>query len=54
MRYVYLSLVFIFCSCAAMPKVEKPIRLKSLFENEQTLEEEVENDLKKKTQTIRL
>ena len=51
MKYVYLILVFVFCSCAATPKVQSPIRLKSLLDNEQTLEGEIEQDLKKKTQT---
>ena len=48
MKYVYLILVFVFCSCAATPKVQSPIRLKSLLDNEQTLEGEIEQDLKKK------
>lgn len=49
MKIIYTFLILVLCSCAAGPKVVRPIRLDS-YKNYQTpnVITEVEDDLKKK------
>lgn len=49
MKIIYTFLILVLCSCAAGPKVVRPIRLES-YKNYQTpnVITEVEDDLKKK------